>query len=610
MNSSPLAPANARRSSSRRSLSRPSTDDFAPTITQLTTLRMVLLVALINTAILSELRGEPIDPPTDNDRAVAVTLGSNGDAPQTVSGNMPERVCRAERSGSIPAWSVEGWQSYQRLWNELAANPDDPVLRRYLGLPVGSAAADGVVIKSNRGRSAPQWLGWKSGSYRQVETPHFQIFSHADNDATREVAADLERVFWVWTQLFFPLWESKPQVAFHLSGATADRTIASTLTRSRQRLTTRRKLRVVLLKNESDYARTLGQSMPGIDQSTGFYSDERQTSFFYPSDSTDAVATRRHELVHQLFREATRSGLAGDSPGRQSDFWLVEGIAGYFESLRFDQRHATVGGWDSPRLQYTRYRVFGRREIMPLDELRPEGQLKVQRRADLAKWYAFSIAYTHQLLDGKNLSGRRWVYDRLAKLYQVNLDVPAAQLPPESELSLVDFLRVSDGALKTNPASGVLTELCLSGSQVTGRGLATIPASDSFRWIDLTNLSISSDDLKRMVPVPSSLEQLSLESTGVDDSITDWIAKAKQISELDLSQTRCGDATISALADHSRLRTLWLTHSAITDASIPVLSRLQSIESIDLQRTAVTNDGLAKLRTAHPDWKINPLRLE
>lgn len=597
MNSSSFAPDHPRRISLNRRSS-----PLAPAT--------MLVIVLISTMAVSVLHAEPIDPPSESDRAVAVTFGSASDADQTVLGNITERVCRADRDENTPEWSVQGWRSYERLWNELAAHPDDPVLRRYLGLPIGSAAADAVVIKSNRGRSAPKWLGWKSGSYWQVETPHFQIFSHADKDATRDVAADMERVFWVWTQLFFPLWESKPQVALHLKGTTADRSIASTLTRSRMRLTTRRKMRVVLLKNASDYARTLGQSMPGIGQSTGFYSDERRTSFFYPSDSTDAVATQRHELVHQLFREATRSGLAGDSPGRESDFWLVEGIAGYFESLRFDQRRATVGGWDSPRLQYSRYRVFGRREIMPLAELRPDGQAKAQRRADLARWYAFSIAYTHQLLDGKSLSGRRWIYDRLAKLYRVNLDVPAADLPPESELSLVDFLRVSDGVVQSNSASGPLTELCLSGSQVTARGLATIRASNSLRWIDLTNLNVSSEDVRRLVPVPSSLEQLSLESTEVDDTLADWMATAKQIIELDLSHTRCGDATVFALADHDGLRTLWLTGSTITDASIPVLSRMQSIESIDLQRSQVTDEGLAKLKISHPNWKINPLRLK
>lgn len=574
-----------------------------------TSVNNVLIFAFCLAAT-TDLYGQLPNPSTA-DRTVAIAINSARDPAQVVATNITARVCQEDASKNIPAWSVDGWRSYERLWSELAANPADPVLRRYLGLPTGSSADQAVVIKSNRGRSAPKWLGWKSGSYRQVETPHFQIFSRADNVATREVAADMERVFWVWTQLFFPLWEARPQVALHLrqtdTTANNNQSIASVLTRSRSRLATRRKLRIVLLKDAADYARTLGQSMPGIQQSTGFYSDERLTSFFYPSDSPDAVATRRHELVHQLFREATRSKLGGESPGSQSEFWLVEGIAGYFESFQFNGSRATVGGWDCPRLQYSRYRVFGRREITALSEMRSEGQSQVQRRGDLARWYAFSIAHTHQLLDGKNLASRRWIYQQLAKLYQINLQVPGAMPPDDSELSLVDFLRVNDQVLRANPTSRRWSKLCLSGSQVTESGLETIKPANSFRWIDLTRLSIRSDDVKRLVPMPSSLQQLSLESTGVDDSIADWIAQANQLSELDLSQTRCGDRTIAALVNHRRLRTLWLTGSAITDASIPILNRLPAIESIDLQRTKVTAQGLAKLKIDHPDWKINPL---
>ena len=567
--------------------------------------RFGLLFVVICGGAVSRCPGQSIV--SSADRSVAVTIGPSGSPRQTPAGNVVATACPADASQNLQAWTVDGWASYERLWIELATNPADPVLRKYLGLPIGDAANDSVVIKSNRGRSAPKWLGWRSGSYRQVETPHLQIFSHADDQTTREVAADMERVFWVWTQLFYPLWEAKPQVALHLRGADDRQSIASTLAKSRARLATRRKLRIVLLKDAADYARTLGQSMPGIEQSTGFYSDERQTSFFYPSESSDAVATRRHELVHQLFREATRSGLGGESPGRDSDFWLVEGIAGYFESLQFVHNRATVGGWDSPRLQFARYRVFGRREIMPLSELGADGQTQAQRRDDLARWYSFAIAYTHQLLDGNDMAGRRWVYDQLAKLYQVNLQVPGARPPTEAELELVGFLRVDDEIVRTNPTSRVWSELCLSGCQVTEKGLQTIESANNARWIDLTSLPVSSADLKRLVPMPTALEQLSLEATGVDDSLGDWIANAKRLSELDLSQTRCGDQTIRNIAGHNRLRTLWLTGSAITDASIAVLTRLPSIESIDVQRTQITAQGLAKLKIAHPDWKINPL---
>ncbi|MCA9138998.1 MAG: hypothetical protein KDB00_19635, partial [Planctomycetales bacterium] len=521
--------------------------------------QLLLATVAIVTSVLASLARSADS--TGADRMIAIAIP--GPEIQTAAnriGNSIQRVCAPQPDAQIPRWEVEGWEPYQRLWNEFAANPGDPVLRKYLGLPIGTTARQqSVLIKSSRGRSAPSWLGWKSGTYQQVDTPHLQIFSHADDDATREVAADLERVYWVWTQLFFPLWESQGQVALQLANVAENQTIASSLSKNPARLSSRRKLRIVLLKDAADYVRTLGQSMPGIGQSTGFYSDERQTSFFYPSDSADAVATRRHELVHQLFREATRSGLSGDSPGSKLDFWLVEGIAGYFESLQFDQNGATVGGWDSPRLQFARYRTLGGRDFIPLEELRFGGRETVQKQADLARWYANAIAYTHALLDGDSIGERRWVYQLLASLYQIRVDVPGAATPSDAERKLVDFLKIDDTVIRSNPTERKLGELCLSGCEVTARGLAEIKTDQHCRWIDLSRLPITVQDVTKLCPDPTGLDQLSLEVTRIDHSISDWLRLAKNLHELDLSWTDCGDETIASISDHSKIQTLWMT---------------------------------------------------
>lgn len=558
----------------------------------------------------SHLRAQSTDKP-DADRVTAIAIPTPaGTSRNNAAGDIIARVCSEQPGENIPRWNVAGWEPYQRLWNELAANPEDSTLRKYLGLPIGNAARQqSVLIKSSRGRSAPNWLGWKSGSYRQVETPHLQIFSHADDDATREVAADLERVYWVWTQIFFPLWESNAQVALQLGNVPEGEKIASALSKNPTRLTSRRKLRIVLLKDSADYARTLGQSMPGIEQSTGFYSDERQTSFFYPSTSADAVATRRHELIHQLFREATRSGLSGDSPGSKLDFWLVEGIAGYFESLQFVQNTATVGGWDSPRLQFARYRVLGGRDFIPLQELRFGGRDHVQKQADLARWYANAIAYTHVLMDGDSISDRRWIYRLLASLYQIRIEIPGADTPSAAERKLVEFLKIDDNIIQSNPTKRELTELCLSGCEVTGQTLAKLQTDEKCRWIDLSRMPITVRDIIKLCPAPSGLDQLSLEVTDIDDSISIWLQLAKNLRELDLSWTACGDETLASISDHSKLRTLWMTGSKITDASIANLINMRSLESLDVQRTQITPAGLAELKTRRPDCKINPLQL-
>lgn len=537
----------------------------------------------------------------------AVSSAGSQIAGQDIGCNSMSRVTNVD-SGT-PSWKVKGWAAYEQLWKEFADSPDNTAIRKYLGLPIGSLSEQSVVVKVSRGKSAPRWMSWRAGSYRQIETPHLRIYSRADDTTGRQVAEDLERLYWVWTQVFYPLWDSSGQVALHLGDRDRRQSVASFLSAKPQRLASRKKMRVVLFRDANEYRTTLGQTMPGIEQSTGFYSDERLTSYFYPDESDEAVATRRHELVHQLFREATRSGLGSRSPGMERDFWLVEGIAGYFESLRFNGVSATVGGWHSPRLQYARYRVLGAREQVPLAELRAGGQKQVQQSADLAKWYAHAIAETHHLFDGGSVQERRWVYQALADLYQIKVDVPDAKLADATSTSLQSFLRLTDQRLEQAGKLPPIRELCLSGCEVTGKGLANLGALNQLRWLDLTRVPVDSSALIKLSPQAAQIEKLTLEATRVDDEIATWIRPAVNLTELDLSWTQCGNRTANALARCQSLETLWLTGTQVTDASIDMLISLPNIQSIDVQRTQITPAGLARIKTARPAWNVNPLRL-
>ncbi len=296
----------------------------------------------------------------------------------------------SQAAGLIPAGAVypdqamgdaasNGWKAYMRVWKALHENPGDPTLRRFLGLPLDGA----VEAKIKRGRSAPSWLPWRPG-YQQVDTPHLTIYTHAPAAATVRVAEDLENCYWVWTQMFFPFWEAAPQVSTILKDLTADQDVVDFLRRKSSRITVSRKLRVVMFRDAAEYQRTLGPDNPGIERSTGFYNDNLQTTFLYAADSDDA-ATRRHEMVHQLFRQATRSTLGKNMPGEDSGFWLVEGIAGYFESLQFHGGLATLGGWDSSRLQFARFRMLAYGDEMPMEELTADGRIAAQQRQDIAQ---------------------------------------------------------------------------------------------------------------------------------------------------------------------------------------------------------------------------------
>ena len=499
--------------------------------------------------------------------------------------------------------SSDGWKAYIQLWKAHHDDPTEATIRRYLGLPL-----DGKTEVTQRpGRAAPSWLAWQHGSYTQLSTPHFVLYSRADQETSLRVAEDLERCYWVWTQMFFPLWECQPQVTATLGGDRKHRSIVELLRGQSSRLTARRKLRIVLFRDAAEYQQTI--NVPGVERSTGFYSDEKQTTFLYGS-AVDDPPTRRHELVHQLFREATSSGLGRQMPGTEAEFWLIEGIAGYFESLHFGDGYATVGGWDSPRLQFARFRFFVLGDRMPMSELRKDGRLNAQSRSDIARWYAHAIAQSHHLLDCGNANSRRWVYGQLAKEYKIETTLGFEHEDPVDGDSILKFLSVDDEHLADNPVERNLNHLCLAGCMVTPQGLNHIPPAPELQRLTLTGRQIGVDAVVRLAADPRSIQQLSLERTGIDPTIAGLLNAAANLEELDLSSTAVDDSIVSAIAAAKSLNTLWLTGTHVTDRSIAIIAKMPELEDVDLQRTKVTETGIAKLKQANPNLNVNPLEIQ
>ena len=528
---------------------------------------------------------------------------------------------RADSPAALP-WEPFGdaappaWRAYMRVWQTHLQDPRDTAVRAFFGLPPGQA----VPVRDRPGRAAPRQLAWRPGSYRQWETPHFLIYSRADETVSREIAEDLERTYWIWTQYFFPLWEGSGQVALALRGLAEEDDVPAFLADRRARITTNRKLRVVLFGDTREYQETLGGDVPGVEISTGYYSDRLRLTFLDASRQDDG-ATRRHELVHQMFREATRSTLGRTRPGEESDFWLVEGIAGYFESLWIGSRFATLGGWDSPRLQYARHRLAVGGDRMPMDELRRDGIDEAQGRADLARWYAHAIAHTHRLADAQAGRHRPWLLGRLAELYQARPQ-PEPSLDPAATASgrgdggwvdgsseLRDFLRLHDGTLAANPPNRRIRELCLAGTGVTAAGLRTLGRQEHLVWLDLSHLPVGDEDIRRLAPRPGNLRQLNLEGTRVTPALADWLASADRLRELDLSWTAVDDRVIAALPRALPLETLWLTGSRIGDDSVDWILGLPRLEAVDVQRTGIDGQSLSRLRSRARPLRVNPLTL-
>lgn len=477
------------------------------------------------------------------------------------------------------------WAQYGDTWQQHFRDPADVAVRQRLGL-----GDDDVVIREGNA-TASETAGLPRGRTLRFETKHFIVVTQLPRQRIESIARDLERYYWVWTQLFFPLWRDRD---------TWDQATKST----RPRLTT--KHRVVLLADAAQYAAVLRNVGPGVEQSTGFYSDLRRVTYLR-ADEGDG-ATRCHELTHQLLAEATGSRLKG-RPGERRDFWLVEGIACYMESCQFNIHSASIGGWQASRLQYARHRVLAQGDDMPLPQLASEGRLQVQRRGDLSRWYSFAAAYVHQMIDNDDGQGLVDCLAQLAAVYQTSgIVIAGRDRGNDTPTALANYLTLDDQQLTPIAFDG-LERLCFARTKTTAAGLSQIVPQSHLKWLDLAYLPITGDDVKRLCADPSSLEQLSLEATAIDDSIRTWIATAKSLAELDLSSTSAGDLVIDMLPSAAPIKTLWLTGSRVSDSSINRIAAIPTLQQVDLQQTQVTESGIARLRAARPQLKINPLQV-
>ena len=78
-----------------------------------------------------------------------------------------------------------------------------------------------------------------------------------------------------------------------------------------------------------------------------------RTAYFFADKESDD-RTLYHEATHQLFHE---SRPVSPKVGRLANFWIIEGIAMYMESLKVRDGYYELGGFDDERMLAARYRL-------------------------------------------------------------------------------------------------------------------------------------------------------------------------------------------------------------------------------------------------------------
>jgi hypothetical protein len=436
-------------------------------------------------------------------------------------------------------------------------------------------------------RTPSRKYGFPSGGYWVVESRHFRLRTDHSEQAGRELVGRLEELREIWQQLFYR-YHNDTAVLVHRfeNGGTLRRNL--------------KRHDVVLYRDRQTYIDALKLTESRIGVSTGFYLEAQKTAFFYV-DEEPKDDIYFHEVTHQLFSE---TGRVAPGVGLRGNYWIVEGVALYMESLRKMGDYYTVGGFDADRLQYARYRALSEGFQLPLAELVPLDRMSLQKHEDIRRLYSQSAGLASMLMDGGRGVYRRSLVDYLRAVYQGRDQVGTlASLVGESldalDRQYLEFLNVSDADLAAYAGATPIRNLSLGHTDVTDAGLRYLKNVSELQWLDVGYTQVGDAGLA-CIASASGLQHLIAENSRVTDDGMTTIGNFQELRILDLTGTRISDRGLSQLKSLKSLSELWLGDTQVTDAGLVHLENMKQLRTLVLNGTGVTIEGYTRLREQLP----------
>jgi hypothetical protein len=216
-----------------------------------------------------------------------------------------------------------------------------------------------------------------------VETEHYTIRTNHSIEAAVALGVKLERLDRLWQEMFVRYCASEADVVALFDGRPKPPSTAP-------------RHSVVCFRNREDYNRSLRAALPNVEITVGVYlgQDHVRRAYFFADDRSDD-RTLYHEATHQLFHE---SRPVAPDVGRRANFWIVEGIAMFMESLRQEDGFYVLGGFDDERLRAARYRLLKDNFYVPLAEFTSYGMENIQKSPRIATLYTQAAGLTHFLI--------------------------------------------------------------------------------------------------------------------------------------------------------------------------------------------------------------------
>ena len=182
-------------------------------------------------------------------------------------------------------------------------------------------------------------------------------------------------------------------------------------------------------------ARVQGKVPPNL-ETNGLYWEDDRTSYFFDNPDKIGFSTLYHEATHQILDLATKDarntaiktrGLKlkqRPAPrwklGEKSNFWILEGIACYFESFDIQDGHVSVGRPDYVRFDIARQRIMDPKFFyyLPSQQFSALGQDEFQHHPQIAQLYTQGAGFAHFLMHYDDGLYRDDVITLLSEIYR------------------------------------------------------------------------------------------------------------------------------------------------------------------------------------------------
>ncbi|HEX4146021.1 MAG TPA: hypothetical protein VHY91_21145 [Pirellulales bacterium] len=217
----------------------------------------------------------------------------------------------------------------------------------------------------------------------RIETDHYVVTTNCGLEEGVALAGQLERLRAIWQQVF---------VGYLVDEADLSKRLAAGDPLANQ---AGPKHNVVYYRTREQYNGQLRALQPQIEMTLGIYLASKRTAYFFAGVDQEP-GTIDHEATHQLFHESRQ---VAKDVGQRDNFWIVEAVACYMQSLARHDGYYTLGGADVGRMPVARQRRLHDGVYLPLAQLVRLGMRDFQGHPDVVRLYTQSAGLAAFLLD-------------------------------------------------------------------------------------------------------------------------------------------------------------------------------------------------------------------